>query len=200
MSRFFALRDKEGKSYATIQIDRLGMDGPFANVHQIKGWKNDSVGKKYDKELMDFLNRYEANEINVPLRYTEEIDWLPESIRKAPTRRIAVHEDDSPLVRRYADFFRNLDRRLLEEDRATAEDLGDFNYVLDEMRRLPSDQAREEYALNFLRAFGEGFNMDPQELRAYGYFREGDNIPGGIQPRPLNKGGMVDKPLYDRAA
>ena len=82
-SKFFALRDKDGKSYVTIQIDRLGQgqDGPFANVSQVKGYRNNPVGDKYDPEIMQFLNDYEKK-VGVPLRYTEGRSYLPLEIRK----------------------------------------------------------------------------------------------------------------------
>jgi hypothetical protein len=85
LSKFFALRDKDGKSYATIQIDRLGQgeDGPFANVHQIKGFRNAEVGDQYQKEIMDFLTDYEQK-VGVPLRYTESRSYLPPQIRDMP--------------------------------------------------------------------------------------------------------------------
>jgi len=82
LSKFFGLRDKDGKSYATIQIDRLGQDqqGPVANVRQIKGYKNKAVGKEYEKEIMSFLRDYESK-LGVPLRYTEAEDYLPPEVR-----------------------------------------------------------------------------------------------------------------------
>ena len=82
LSKFFGLRVKDGKSYATIQIDRLGQDqqGPFANVRQIKGYKNKAVGKEYEKEIMSFLRDYESK-LGVPLRYTEAETYLPPEVR-----------------------------------------------------------------------------------------------------------------------
>jgi hypothetical protein len=80
MSKFFSLRDKDGKAYATIQVDRLGTNGPFTNVHQIKGFKDKSVAKEHEKEIMDFLNAYEKD-VGVPLKYTESSDWLPEPVK-----------------------------------------------------------------------------------------------------------------------
>jgi len=80
MSRFFSLRDNKGKAYATIQIDRLGQDGPFANIHQIKGFKNESVAEDYEQEIMDFLKSYQKT-IDVPLRYTEARSHLPVQVK-----------------------------------------------------------------------------------------------------------------------
>jgi hypothetical protein len=80
MSRFFSLRDNKGKAYATVQIDRLGQDGPFANIHQIKGFRNDSVADDYGKEIMDFINAYQKT-IDVPLRYTESPSHLPKELK-----------------------------------------------------------------------------------------------------------------------
>jgi muramidase (phage lysozyme) len=82
MSKFFSLRDKNGKAYATIQLDRLGVDGPFANVHQIKGFKDKSVAKEYEKEITDFLTQYEK-QVGIPLRYTEDADFVPKAIYKS---------------------------------------------------------------------------------------------------------------------
>jgi hypothetical protein len=79
MSRFFSLRDNKGKAYATIQIDRLGQDGPFANIHQIKGFRNTPIADKYGQEIMDFINAYQKT-IDVPLRYTEAPNYLPKEI------------------------------------------------------------------------------------------------------------------------
>ena len=201
MSRFFALRDKDGKSYATIQIDQLGTNGPFANVHQIKGWKNNSVGKKYDKEIMDFLNHYQTKEINVPLRYTEESSFLPTSL--AEGERVRLVEGDAPFIRRYVEFFRTLDRNLIDRNMATPEDLGDFNYVLDRMRDLPTETQQKEFVDTFLKAFGDGFNKPLKFIYQLGGWRTaqlGEPQPVWQNP-PVNraKGGMVDKPLYDRA-
>jgi hypothetical protein len=81
MSRFFSLRDNKGKAYATIQIDRLGQDGPFANIHQIKGFRNSPIADKYGQEIMDFINSYQKT-IDVPLRYTEAPNYLPKEIEK----------------------------------------------------------------------------------------------------------------------
>jgi muramidase (phage lysozyme) len=203
-SRFFALRDKEGKSYATIQIDRLGMneDGPFANVHQIKGWKNDPVGDKYDKEIMDFLNQYQEKELNVPLRFTEKTEFLPKSLGE--DLRVRMVEGDSPLLRRYVNFFRRIDRRMTENMDVNPEDLSDFNLVLEDMRNLPTEAEQEAYAVKFLKSFASSYDMSLKGLYQYGGWptgRLGDAEPVWRNP-PVNraKGGMVDKPLYDRAA
>jgi hypothetical protein len=82
-SKFFSLRDKDGKAYVTIQVDRLGQggDGPFANIHQVKGYRNKEVGDKYAPEIMQFLNDYEKK-VGIPLRYTEGRSFLPPEIRR----------------------------------------------------------------------------------------------------------------------
>jgi hypothetical protein len=86
-SKFFALRDKDGKSYVTIQVDRLGQgeDGPFANIRQVKGFRNADVGEKYAPEIMQFLENYEK-QIGVPLRYTEGRTYLPPEVRGLANR------------------------------------------------------------------------------------------------------------------
>jgi hypothetical protein len=202
-SRFFALRDNEGKSHATIQIDRLGMtnDGPFANVHQIKGWKNDPVGKKYDKEIMDFLNRFEAQEAKVPLRFTEDSSYLPPSLGE--NLRVRSIEGDSPFILRQVEFLRNLDRELIAQNKVTPEDLGDFNYILDRLREVPDPFQQESFLNNFLQEFADGIGMTLKDI-----YKLGGRPVGRLEePQPVwqnppqnrARGGMVDKPLYDRA-
>ena len=77
-SRYFALRDKKGVSYATIEVERYGMNGPFSVIKQIKGRGNQPISgpDKYGNEVTAFLKAYEQTQPR-PLTFTEFKKYVP---------------------------------------------------------------------------------------------------------------------------
>jgi hypothetical protein len=98
VSRYFALRDKKGIGYATIEVEQYGMNGPFSVIKQIKGKQNQSVADKYGKEVTAFLQEYEKTQPR-PLTFTEFKRYVPnEYVDRAPEQSnafgIADPEED----------------------------------------------------------------------------------------------------------
>jgi hypothetical protein len=81
-ARYFSLRDKKGKSYATIEMEPDPRDGLYSVVAQIKGRGNSAVGEKYATEIEAFLDEYQRRELKTtPLTFTEDRDFIPPKYR-----------------------------------------------------------------------------------------------------------------------
>lgn len=78
-SKYFTLRDKDGKAYISIQMDRFGTNGPYTVVKQVKGFLNNTDGSgRFAKEVNSFLEEYQKTQSR-PLTATEYEQYLPPS-------------------------------------------------------------------------------------------------------------------------
>lgn len=189
-SRFFTLRDKKGNAKVTVEMTRFGFEGPHTVVKQIKGYSNESPIPKYSEEIRNFLNEY-ASKQERSLSYIEEASHIPAGMARTYIQRA---KDDNWTINGYRTRLEHFMQRIAPElerrDLDLETEISDANNLMDMLRKVDT---RDDRAMSAL--FDEHVNTVGEAL---GYTK--DQVREMSRPlQGFAKGGMVDKPLYDRA-
>ena len=72
---------REGEFEDTIKISEILMNDNHDLIHKAVGWMLREIGKKYQREVVDFLNKHYKNMPRTMLRYS--IERLPKQLRKS---------------------------------------------------------------------------------------------------------------------